>query len=187
MQAGTPNGDFSIKVPDLEPVTISISSSGPDDPEARTFLLPMGVTRTRTVGRGRIWIRNARGDVYEVPADPSGLESGSSPHEFVAWPTDVDPTRLGATHYRHGINFAIHSANATAIDLCIYSETRETARLRLPERTGDVWHGYLAGIQNEVAYGFRVNGPYVPKEGHRFNPNKLLMDPYAKRFTGAFA
>jgi isoamylase len=60
----------------------------------------------------------------------------------------------------------------------------ETHRLDLPERNGDVWHGYVSGLRPGLMYGLRADGPYAPHHGHRFNVNKLLLDPYAKRITG---
>lgn len=92
---------------------------------------------------------------------------------------------LGATVDGDGVNFAVFSDNATAMFLCLFdAETGEERRLALPERTGGVWHGHVAGIGAGQAYGFRAQGPYRPDEGHRFNVNKLLLDPYARRITG---
>ncbi|SLN38008.1 Glycogen debranching enzyme [Roseivivax jejudonensis] len=93
---------------------------------------------------------------------------------------------LGATFDGAGVNFAVFSQNATRMTLCLFSDDgrTETARIPLPERDGDVWHGYLSGIRPGQLYGYRAEGPYAPEEGHRFNPNKLLIDPYAKRLTG---
>jgi len=94
--------------------------------------------------------------------------------------------RIGATFDGDGVNFALFSEHATAVDLCLFSSDglRETHRLRLPERTGYVWHGRVPGLFPGQQYGYRVHGPYRPEEGHRFNDNKLLLDPYAKRLTG---
>ncbi|SFE74327.1 glycogen debranching protein GlgX [Roseivivax sediminis] len=93
---------------------------------------------------------------------------------------------LGATFDGAGVNFAIFSQNATKMVLCLFSDDgkTETARIPLPERDGDVWHGYLPGIRPGQLYGYRAEGPFAPEEGHRFNPHKLLIDPYAKRLTG---
>ncbi|MBM2575579.1 glycogen debranching protein GlgX [Jannaschia sp. Os4] len=90
---------------------------------------------------------------------------------------------LGATFDGDGVNFAVFSANATGMDLCLFDGGAET-RLPLPERDGDVWHGYVSGLRPGQAYGFRAHGPWAPEEGHRFNPAKLLIDPYAKRLSG---
>jgi isoamylase len=92
----------------------------------------------------------------------------------------------GATFTGDGVNFAIFSAHATAVDLCLFDESgkNETARIRLPEYTDEVWHGFIRGLTPGTRYGYRVHGPYEPEKGHRFNPNKLLMDPYAKAHVG---
>jgi glycogen operon protein len=91
------------------------------------------------------------------------------------------PEPLGATPYTGGTNFSVFSAHATGIDVCLFDATgeREVARVALPERSGDVWHGQIAGVQPGTRYGLRAHGPFVPAEGHRFNPSKLLLDPYA--------
>ena len=93
---------------------------------------------------------------------------------------------LGATFDGEGVNFAVFSAHASRIELCLFSEdgTTEIARLELPERDGDIWHGYVAGLTPGQLYGYRAHGAYAPEEGHRFNPNKLLLDPYARRLQG---
>ena len=96
------------------------------------------------------------------------------------------PHPLGATYNGKGVNFALFSAHATRVDLCIYDEsgTTETARITLPEYTDEVWHGFVPGLEPGTRYGYRVHGPYEPMKGHRFNPNKLLLDPYAKAHMG---
>lgn len=96
------------------------------------------------------------------------------------------PYPLGATFDGLGVNFAVFSANADRIALCLFEPTgrREVARLDLPECTDEVWHGYLPGAQPGLLYGFRAYGPYEPENGHRFNPHKLLLDPYAKGLSG---
>ncbi|RYH11160.1 glycogen debranching protein GlgX [Tropicimonas sp. IMCC6043] len=96
------------------------------------------------------------------------------------------PAPLGATFDGDGVNFAVFSQHATAMEVCLFSEDgrKETQRLRLAEREGDVWYGYVSGLRPGQYYGLRAHGPYRPDEGHRFNPNKLLLDPYAKRLTG---
>jgi len=96
-----------------------------------------------------------------------------------AWP-------LGANYDGGGVNFAVFSGNASAVWLCLFDATgTETARLALPERIDEVWHGYLPGAEPGLVYGFRAHGPYEPERGHRFNDNKLLLDPYAKRLVGS--
>ena len=98
------------------------------------------------------------------------------------------PYPLGATWDGLGINFAVFSANAQRIDLCLFDPAgrREVARLTLPECTDEVWHGYLPDARPGVIYGFRAFGPYEPQRGHRFNPHKLLLDPYARRIVGDY-
>jgi isoamylase len=94
--------------------------------------------------------------------------------------------RLGATWDGRGTNFALFSANAEKVELCLFDNQgrRELERIELPERTEDVWHGYLNDVSPGQLYGYRVHGPYEPEHGHRFNPNKLLFDPYARRLAG---
>ena len=93
---------------------------------------------------------------------------------------------LGATFDGEGVNFAVFSGHATRIELCLFSEdgSQEIARLDLPERDGDIWHGYIAGLRPGQLYGYRAHGRYAPEEGFRFNPHKLLLDPYARRLAG---
>ncbi len=96
------------------------------------------------------------------------------------------PLLLGAVPDSRGTNFAVFSAAATRVDVCIFDRRgeKEVARVTLPEYTNEVWHGYLEGVRPGAIYGFRVHGPYEPDAGHRFNPNKLLMDPYAREHWG---
>ncbi|ETX14267.1 glycogen debranching protein [Roseivivax halodurans JCM 10272] len=93
---------------------------------------------------------------------------------------------LGAHWDGSGTNFAIYSANATKVELCLFDSRgkREVERVELPEFTHQVWHGYLPEVRPGQLYGYRVHGPYAPEEGHRFNPNKLLLDPYALQHHG---
>ena len=93
---------------------------------------------------------------------------------------------LGANWDGMGTNFAIFSANATKVELCLFSTNgkEETERITLPEHTDEIWHGYIPGITPGTIYGYRVHGPYEPENGHRFNPNKLLLDPYARAHYG---
>jgi isoamylase len=97
------------------------------------------------------------------------------------------PYPLGATADISGVNFAVFSAHAERIELCLFdpSGRRETARLELPDCTDEVFHGYLPQARPGQLYGYRAYGPYQPERGHRFNPNKLLLDPYAKQLAGA--
>jgi isoamylase len=93
---------------------------------------------------------------------------------------------MGATFDGEGVNFAVFSANATHVELCLFSPDgrKEMARLLMPERDGDIWHGHVSGLTPGTLYGFRAQGPYAPEQGHRFNPNKLLIDPYARALEG---
>ena len=97
------------------------------------------------------------------------------------------PYPLGATWDGEGVNFALFSENATGVDLCLFDvehQEQESHRLPLDECTDQVWHVYLPEVRPGQLYGYRVHGPYAPSAGHRFNPSKLLIDPYAKAFTG---
>jgi isoamylase len=95
-------------------------------------------------------------------------------------------TPLGAHWDGHGVNFALFSAHGEKVELCLFDAdgTREITRMVLPGRTGDVWHGYLAGALPGLLYAYRVYGPYRPEQGHRFNSHKLLVDPYARAVNG---
>ncbi|WOI54916.1 glycogen debranching protein GlgX [Palleronia sp. LCG004] len=98
--------------------------------------------------------------------------------------TEGRPAPIGATFDGDGVNFAIFSENATRMILCLFDhEDNEIVQIEMPERDGDVWHGYISGLRPGQRYGYRAHGPFAPEEGHRFNPAKLLMDPYAKRLT----
>ena len=96
------------------------------------------------------------------------------------------PYPLGSRWDGLGINFAVFSANADKIELCLFdpSGRREIARYPLPEYTNEVWHGYLPDMAPGLLYGYRAYGPYEPRNGHRFNHHKLLLDPYAQAFAG---
>jgi glycogen operon protein len=91
---------------------------------------------------------------------------------------------LGATPDGGGVNFAVFSDNATRIELCVFDRGGRETRYDLPERDGSVWHGYLEGARPGLRYGYRAHGPWAPRDGHRFNPAKLLLDPYARALTG---
>jgi len=96
------------------------------------------------------------------------------------------PHPLGAVWDKTGTNFALFSANATKVEVCIFDDDggKELQRIALPEYTDQIWHGYLPDVPPGTPYGFRVHGPYEPQAGHRFNPNKLLLDPYAQAHLG---
>ena len=96
------------------------------------------------------------------------------------------PYPLGATWTGLGVNFALFSANATKVEICIFDDSgeNEVARVALPEYNNEIFHGFLPDARPGTLYGYRVHGPYEPENGHRFNPNKLLLDPYAKAVHG---
>jgi isoamylase len=106
----------------------------------------------------------------------------SHPHSL----EEGTPHPKGSTYTGRGVNFALFSAHATRVEVCIYDESgqNEVARITLPEYTDEVWHGFIPGLGPGTRYGYRVHGPYEPGRGHRFNPNKLLLDPYAKAYMG---
>ncbi|MGP0175134.1 glycogen debranching protein GlgX [Pseudomonas sp. NCHU5208] len=100
--------------------------------------------------------------------------------------SEGSPFPLGASWDGLGVNFALFSAHATRVELCLFDERgeKEIERIELPEYTDEIWHGYLPDARPGQVYGYRVYGPYEPEAGHRFNPNKLLIDPYAKQLVG---
>ncbi len=108
----------------------------------------------------------------------------SRTNRWTVWPGRNYP--LGATFDGFGVNFALFSAHAEKVELCLFdpSGRRELERVELPEFTDEIWHGYLPEARPGQLYGYRVHGPYRPHEGHRFNPHKLLIDPYAKALAG---
>ncbi|MGH8328613.1 MAG: alpha-amylase family glycosyl hydrolase, partial [Steroidobacteraceae bacterium] len=100
------------------------------------------------------------------------------------WPGEPYPR--GATWDGEGVNFSLFSENATGVELCLFDRSgkREVQRIELRERTDLIWHCYLPEARPGLLYGYRVHGPYEPQKGHRFNPNKLLIEPYAKQLEG---
>ena len=97
------------------------------------------------------------------------------------WPGHPYP--LGATWDGAGVNFALFAENATKVELCLFDSadaTQESHRITVKEYTDKVWHAYLPDVLPGQLYGYRVHGPYEPANGHRFNPNKVVLDPYAK-------
>ena len=96
------------------------------------------------------------------------------------------PAAHGAIWDGQGTNFTLFSAHATKVEVCLFDSagTKEQERIALPEYTDQIWHGYIPDVSPGSVYGYRVHGPYAPTEGHRFNPNKLLLDPYARAHTG---
>jgi glycogen operon protein len=101
------------------------------------------------------------------------------------WPGQPYP--LGASWDGQGVNFALFSQHGTAVDLCLFERGEsgsETERIRMPERTDQIFHCYLPDVRPGQLYGYRVHGPYDPHRGFRFNPAQLLIDPYAKAISG---
>ena len=98
------------------------------------------------------------------------------------------PYPLGASVDSDGVNFALFSAHATRVELCLFNGdgSKEIVRVDLPDVSNQVWHGYLPNAGTDTVYAYRVHGPYQPQLGHRFNAHKLLLDPYAKQFVGKF-
>ncbi|WP_304067929.1 glycogen debranching protein GlgX [Pedobacter glucosidilyticus] len=97
------------------------------------------------------------------------------------------PYPLGATWDGKGVNFTLYADHATGVDLCLFNTTKdetESVKIRIKERTHQIWHCYVPDLKPGQLYGFRVYGPYEPANGHRFNPHKLLIDPYAKAIAG---
>src|ERR1051325_10889219 len=100
------------------------------------------------------------------------------------WPGRPDP--LGATWDGHGTNFAVYSQNAVRVELCLFDDVygKESARIALPERTRNVWHVYVNDVGRGELCGVGVRALYAPREAILFNPNKLLIDPYAREIAG---
>lgn len=97
------------------------------------------------------------------------------------------PYPLGATWDGNGVNFALYADNATGVELCLFKDKddkKESQKIKIGERTHQIWHCYLPDAKPGQLYGYRVSGPYEPQNGNRFNPNKLLLDPYAKAIAG---
>ncbi|HSK39328.1 MAG TPA: glycogen debranching protein GlgX [Arenibaculum sp.] len=107
-------------------------------------------------------------------------------HPIASRITEGSPFPLGATWDGLGVNFALFSAHASRVELCLFDDHGETEleRIEVPEFTNEIWHVYLPDARPGTVYGYRVHGPYEPAAGHRFNPNKLLLDPYAKELVG---
>ena len=103
------------------------------------------------------------------------------------WPGKPYP--MGATWDGGGVNFTLFSIHASKVELCLFDSggRRELERIEMPEYTDEVWHAYLPDVGPGQLYGYRVHGPYEPRRGHRFNPNKLLLDPYARVLQGSFS
>ena len=98
------------------------------------------------------------------------------------WPGRPFP--LGATWDGRGTNFSLFSEHAPGVELCLFDDDDRERRFELADCNAFIWHGYLPGVGPGQRYGYRVEGPYDPAGGHRFNPRKLLIDPYAKAIEG---
>src|SRR6478609_7086850 len=117
-----------------------------------------------------------------MPVSPT--PSNTQAVEQEVWPGKAYP--LGATYDGSGTNFALFSEVAERVDLCLFDEDGTETRYRLPEVDAFVWHGFLPTVEPGQRYGYRVHGPHDPAAGDRCNPNKLLLDPYAKAIDGTF-
>jgi glycogen operon protein len=144
----------------------------------------------RHVRNSRAWQQNRRRRIEPIAARlVMKLALTRAPYMPVAISgrriTEGRPVPLGATWDGLGVNFALFSAHATRVELCLFdNDGRNEERIDLPEYTDEVWHGYLPECRPGTVYAYRVHGPYEPENGHRFNPNKLLIDPYAKSMIG---
>src|SRR5579862_3254425 len=97
----------------------------------------------------------------------------------------AEPFPLGAHYHGHGTSFSVFSEVATNVELCLFDADGHERRLAMPDVTAFCWHGYVPGIGPGQRYGFRVDGPWAPAEGHRCNASKLLLDPYARAISGS--
>ena len=121
-------------------------------------------------------------DVSESPATTE-LQSNSRQTQKGVHIRPGKPYPRGATWDGIGVNFALHSAHAEKVELLLFNDPDDAepaVTFKLPEQTGPIWHGYVVNLRPGQLYGYRVYGPYDPPNGHRFNPNKVLLDPYAK-------
>src|SRR5687768_304649 len=94
---------------------------------------------------------------------------------------------LGATWDGKGVNFALYALHATGVTLCLFDsedDTKESEQIKFTEKTHYIWHAYIPGLKPGQLYGYRVEGPFEPENGHRYNPHKLLLDPYARAIAG---
>ena len=103
-------------------------------------------------------------------------------------PKTDHPFALGAHFNGRGVNFALFSAHAEKVELCLFDERgeRETHRIAMPDPMNDIWHCYVPQVAPGLLYGYRVYGPYDPLAGHRFNPHKLVIDPYTRALDRPF-
>lgn len=120
--------------------------------------------------------------VTENAAGAKGGGGALASSDVRIWPGQPFP--LGAVWDGRGVNFALFSEHATRVELCLFDDAGRETRVDLPAYTDEVWHGYLVDAQPGLRYGYRVHGRYEPERGFRFNPNKLLLDPYARALAG---
>src|SRR5918992_1207609 len=124
----------------------------------------------------------------DTPFDAAAVTSAATGPRVVrrSRVQEGQPFPLGAVWDGLGVNFALFSAHATKVELCLFDERgeQELERIELPEYTDEVWHCYLPDARPGTVYAYRVHGPFAPEEGHRFNPNKLVLDPYAMSLVG---
>ncbi len=123
-------------------------------------------------------------DVDGVSGERSGPRLVPVAGESVPWPGGWSP--LGAHYDGHGVNFALWAEGADAVELCLFDESGAETRVPITESTYHIWHGYVPGIGPGQRYGFRVYGPWDPRHGARWNPHKLLLDPYARAIDGEY-
>ncbi len=171
--------------PECEPVAADEAARYPSSPAGRRrapgqLRAGPGADRDR---RGRDGAVHARRGPVGRGGDPAprARRRGGAVSVRV-WPGAPFP--LGATWDGEGTNFSVFSENAERVELCLFDAEDREVRVDLPERTAFQWHGYLPGVGPGQRYGFRAHGPWDPRNGHRFNPAKLLIDPYAKAIEG---
>src|SRR5439155_6104234 len=159
----------------------ALAARAPRGPRARVQLRRVAADRRRDAlvhgprhARRRRTVRRIR----HAPAARRGAAQVSA-----VWPGQPFP--LGATWDGEGTNFSLFSENAERVELCLFDGDGSEQRVPVDERTAFNWHCYLPGVGPGQCYGYRVHGPYAPEHGHRFNPSKLVLDPYAKAVTGA--
>src|SRR5688500_1644165 len=108
-----------------------------------------------------------------------------APKKITVYPGNPYP--LGATWDGYGVNFALYADNASKVELCLFNspgDETESSRIKLVERSHHIWHAYFPDLKPGQLYAYRVHGHYEPHNGHRYNPNKVLIDPYAKAIAG---
>ena len=177
---------FEGEVPDPQEVeSFELSKLSPR--RARAALRRPARPAPRAAPRARGQLRRGRADAGAPPRprDAAGRlrERDGGARDMRVWPGKPFP--LGPLWDGEGTNFSIFSEHAEKVELCLFDESDRETRYELTERTAFNWHGYLPGIGPGQRYGYRVDGRWAPEQGHRFNPDKLLIDPYAKSIEGA--